>query len=178
MVVNEGGRVTLFPRDSTTLWLSPGFGSRRLRAIPAGQTFMVEDGPVCLDSVNWWRIEGYAESGAWSGWVGEGQNSSYWIEPFETGPVECPGAPPPRLVPGERGRITLEPYLPNRVRSSPERQDDNIVGELKPGETFDVISGPVCDLDNGWRWWLVQNNAVAGWSAEGVIDEYWMEPLP
>jgi serine/threonine protein kinase len=176
--VNQGARTTLSPDTTTRIRRSPGFSGSTAWQIPAGQTFWVTDGPQCVDGVLWWRVEGYNPSGFWSGWIGEGRNEVYWIEPFETGPVDCPGAPPPRLAPGKTGRITVEPPLPSRIRSSPRIGPDNVVGQLQPGETFDVISGPVCDTANHWRWWLVRGASITGWVAEGPTDEYWMEPWP
>jgi hypothetical protein len=173
---DEGARTMLFPDEPTSIRIAPGTSSRRLRSIPPGQMFWIWDGPECVDNINWWLIEGVDEDGSWQGWIAEGQGGTYWVEPYETGPIDCPGAPPPRLVPGEGGRITLSPPLASRVRSSPERIDGNIIGQLQPGESFEVISGPVCDEENGWRWWLVSNRKIEGWVAEGLVGEYWMEP--
>lgn len=172
---DEGARTTLFPDDPTSIRSAPGASNRRLRSIPPGQTFWVLNGPECVQNINWWLIAGYDEDGSWSGWIGEGENNTYWVEPYDTGPMACPGAPAPRMVPGEGGRITLSPPLPSRVRSSPERLSNNQIGQLQPGESFEVVSGPVCDEANHWRWWLVENRKVEGWVAEGEIGQYWME---
>jgi hypothetical protein len=175
MRTNAGGRTTLLPPEPTRIRQGPGTGSPVLRSIPAGQTFWVIAGPQCADNILWWQIEGYDSAGGWSGWIGEGSSGTTWIEPFETGPLDCPGAPPPRLVPGQQGRITLYPNLPSRVRSAPTRSS-SILGQLRPGNTFRVLSGPVCDMENHWRWWLVEAPALQGWVAEGPQGEYWMEP--
>jgi hypothetical protein len=140
--------------------------------------FWVTEGPQCADDVQWWMVQGTDQFGSWSGWIGEGMDGTYWIEPFDTGPSDCPGAPPPRLIPGETGRVTVKPPLPSRVRSSPKRDANNQIGTLQPGATFEVISGPVCDTSNGWRWWLVRTPTLEGWVAEGPTGEYWMEPWP
>ncbi|MBN1565410.1 MAG: protein kinase [Anaerolineae bacterium] len=176
LAVDAGARTTLYPDELTTIRSAPGVTNNRLRTIPPGQTFWVREGPVCVGDINWWLIEGVDEDGSWTGWIGEGQNDTYWVETYDTGPIDCPDAPAPRLVPGAGGRITLSPPLPSRVRSSPERLSTNQIGSLQPGERFEVISGPVCDEKNNWRWWLVKNSEVEGWVAEGVAGEYWMEP--
>jgi hypothetical protein len=174
---DSGARTTIFPEVPTRVRQSPGTTAPVARSIPAGQTFWVLDGPECADNILWWHIEGYDQSGRWVGWIGEGQSGTYWIEPFETGPIDCPGAPPPRMVPGEDGRITYQPPLPSRVRTQPSI-NGRIEGELDPGEEFRVISGPVCDTDRNLRWWLVSADQIDGWVAEGTPGEYWIELLP
>jgi len=178
MEVGEGGRTTLLPPLPTNVRRAPGTESIRIREIPPGQMFEVIGGPECASGIAWWEIKIYDQRGLWTGWIGEGQNGSYWIEPFETGPVSCPGALPPRMVPGETGRITFSPPLPSNVRSQPRRLPNNIIGKLQPGQQFRVVSGPVCDEDLKWRWWLVRTTTLEGWVAEGKPGEYWMEPWP
>jgi serine/threonine protein kinase len=178
LTANEGARTTLTPDTPTRVRQTPGLSASTLRQIPPGLMFWVMSGPQCVDNVQWWQIEGVDQSGLWTGWIGEGQNNTYWIEPYDTGPIDCPGAPPPRLVPGNTGRVTVSPPLPSRVRSSPEKASDNVIGQLQPGDTFEVITGPVCDIQNHWRWWQVRGRSVEGWVAEGPIGEYWMEPWP
>ena len=178
LVVGQGGRTTLDPPLPTGVRAAAGFDAAIVRTLPPGQTFVVVGGPQCVDGVRWWRVEGIDAEGQWVGWIGEGRDGSYWIEPFEVGPVACDGAPPPRLRVGEPGRITLDPPVSSRVRRDPRVEPDNVVGRLEPGEVFTVLSGPVCDEANGWRWWLVENERLQGWVAEGPLGEYWMEPWP
>ena len=179
MTIGAGGRTTLYPAEGTRVRQSPGFEAPVVRSLPPGLTFAVEGGPVCLDGVLWYEVRGVSAANAWSGWIGEGQGDARWIEPFDTGPIDCPGAPPPRLVPGGTGRVTFDPPLPSRVRSAPttEGGEANVVTRLQPGKPFDVLSGPVCDPANGWRWWLIRTTTgVEGWIAEGLPGEYWLEP--
>ncbi|HVO71717.1 MAG TPA: SH3 domain-containing protein, partial [Aggregatilineaceae bacterium] len=178
---DSGARTTLLPDLPTSVRQLPSLRSPVLRSIQPGQTFWVIGGPQCADNILWWQVENYDVGGRWEGWIGEGQNGTYWIEPFSTGRVDCPGAPPPRLTPGQTARITLDPPLPNRVRAQPNTLDQNVVGQLLSGETFQVISGPVCDMNSHYRFWMVKGKAVQGWSAEGQLRpdgtiEYWMEP--
>jgi uncharacterized protein YgiM (DUF1202 family) len=178
MKVGEGGRTTLLPAVPTNVRTSPGLSSPRLQEIPPGQMFEVIGGPQCADNVAWWQITVYDRSGLWTGWIGEGQNGTYWIEPFETGPISCSGAMPPRLVPGKTGRVTFTPPVPSNVRSAPRVSSDNIIGQLQPGQQFTVVSGPVCDTERLWRWWLVRTPRLEGWVSEGQPGQYWLEPWP
>jgi serine/threonine-protein kinase len=171
---NAGGRTTLFPSDPTRVRQSAGLNAPVLRSIEAGQTFWVSGSSVCADGVLWWPITGYDVAGAWSGWIGEGRQGTYWIELFDTGPIDCPGAPLPRLIPGQQGRIMLQPPSPSRVRAAPNRQAQ-VLGQLQPGEVFHIVSGPVCDPASQLRWWQIESPALNGWVAEGVIGEYWTE---
>ena len=85
----------------------------------------------------------------------------------------CPGAPPPRLSVGGRGRVT--PGLPNKMRSAPSTGAPQ-VGSI-PGEAvFTVVGGPQCA--DGYLWWQVNYEGVTGWTANGAGGEYWVEPVP
>ena len=177
VAANTGARTTLYPADPTRVRVSPGLSAQTARSLAPGQTFWITAGPACADGVTWWQVLGYDSNGAWNGWIGEGMNNTYWIESFDTGPIDCPGAPAPRLESGGTGRITLNPPLASRVRSQPGTTG-SVIGQLQPGETFTVITGPVCDTANHWRWWQVRARTVEGWVAEGPVGEYWMEPWP
>ncbi len=178
MEVGAGGRTTLLPATLTNVRGAPGTDSPSLRRIPPGQMFEVIAGPECASGIAWWEIKGYDRSGLWTGWIGEGQNGTYWIEPFETGPASCPGTLPPRMVPGQTGRITYTPPDPSRVRSAPRVESGNVLGMIQPGGQFTVVSGPVCDTARQLRWWLVRTERLEGWVAEGQSGQYWMEPWP
>ncbi len=84
----------------------------------------------------------------------------------------CPGAPTPRLVIGQQGRVT--PGLPNNLRSGAGIWNQRI-GQIPGGDTFDVLAGPVC---NGYfNWWQVNYRGTIGWTAEGLWGTYWLEPV-
>ncbi|NDJ75918.1 MAG: VWA domain-containing protein [Chloroflexi bacterium] len=97
------------------------------------------------------------------------QNDSACISDF------CPDVPLPRLVIGQRGRVTFEDLRPQRVRAEPGL-DGAIIARMELGDTFNVLDGPICA--DGYMWWLVQNNEVYGWTAEGVFGAYYLEPMP
>ncbi len=89
----------------------------------------------------------------------------------DAGGYSCPGAPPPRLVVGQPGRVT--PGLPNKIRSQPSLSAAE-VGSA-PGEAaFTVVGGPICA--DGFTWWQIDYNGTVGWTASGSSAEYWVEP--
>lgn len=85
----------------------------------------------------------------------------------------CPGAPAPRLVVGQQGRVT--PGLPNNLRSGAGIWYRRI-GQIPGGGTFTVLGGPVCG--GIYNWWQVNYRGTVGWTAEGAWGTYWLEPLP
>lgn len=174
-----GARTTLLPAENTRIRDEPGLGTATLRSIPPGQTFAIVDGPICRDDIWWYQVHGVDASGGWDGWIGGGTGGVDWLEGFDVGDVDCPGAAVPRLSPGGQGRVTSDPPLPSRVRSAPttEGGEANVIMRLQPGKVFDVVSGPVCDSSTQWRWWLVEYQAQQGWIAEGTPGDYWLEPV-
>ena len=86
----------------------------------------------------------------------------------------CPGLLEPRLSPGGIGRVTSG--LPNRIRAE-AILGATILTQMPDGQTFSVMSGPVCDMDNGVVWWQVDYNGLVGWTAESQGDSYFLEPV-
>jgi PA14 domain/Bacterial SH3 domain len=84
----------------------------------------------------------------------------------------CATAPTPRLIVGHLGRVT--PGLPNNMRSQ-AGAGNALVGQIPPGGTFTVMSGPVCVA--GSYWWQVNYNGLLGWTPEGGSGQYWLEPI-
>ena len=88
-------------------------------------------------------------------------------------PVECPGAPEPRLEVGGTGIVLTDPD-PLRVRASVP--DGEIVDLLYKDYQFPVQAGPVCA--NGLLWWqIVLRDGTLGWVAEGDATEYYVDLL-
>ena len=83
----------------------------------------------------------------------------------------CPEAPIPRLIIGEQAIVT--PGSSNNVRDAASR-DANRVGTIDGGEVVTVLDGPVCA--DGFNWWQVEFAEATGWTVEGTLDEYWVEP--
>jgi hypothetical protein len=90
--------------------------------------------------------------------------------------VSCPGAPVSRLKITDWARVSVDPPLANRIRSSPSKSGD-LVGEVQPGENVLILDGPQCA--DGYAWWQVRSlSGLEGWTAEGDAAGYWLvEPI-
>lgn len=87
--------------------------------------------------------------------------------------VLCPGAPVSRLYVGDTARVIVQSGL--SLRDEPGFLSV-IIAYLAPQEEILVVDGPVCA--NDFRWWYVRTEEdVEGWSAEGGIDAYYLEPV-
>lgn len=89
--------------------------------------------------------------------------------------VRCAGLNlPSRLNVGMRARIT--PGDANNLRDTPAGE---ITGKAEGGEHIQILEGPQCHPTNNLLVWRVSNAAgLIGWTAEGMGDIYWIEPLP
>jgi hypothetical protein len=67
--------------DGTPLRLRDGAGKTAtvLLTIPEGGKMMVVDGPQCVNAGVWWKVK--LDSGGQTGWVLEGEDNVYFIEP-------------------------------------------------------------------------------------------------
>lgn len=79
---------------------------------------------------------------------------------------------PSRFDVGDRGMVT--PGASNNVRSE-SSTDAPKMGTLDGGETFDVLSAPVCD--ESYVWIQVQASDLKGWTVEANTDDYWVQPI-
>ncbi len=97
-------------------------------------------------------------------------------------PNECLDAPPIQLSAPSTARVTLADgsgvgNQPVRIRVDPgtgNRQLD----QIPVGQSMRVIEGPQCGTDGRLRWWFVEWNGVQGWVADGVGEDYYIEPVP
>jgi hypothetical protein len=64
----------------------PGIASARADQLAAGATFLILDGPVCQDNLAWFLVRSDAGN---TGWVAEGDNSAYFVEPIGGGTTEA-----------------------------------------------------------------------------------------
>src|SRR5690606_26584426 len=166
------GRVT--PGDPNTLRMQPAANSSAIGQIPAGQTFVVLNGPQCgPEGWSWWRVN----YNGIVGWTAEGSGSVYWLEPYvdlPTPPASCNLTP--RLRPGDLGRVTAGES--NALRSLPQTGPaSTVLGYIPAYGQFRVIEGPVCD-PQGRYWFRVDYNGSVGWTPEGEGTTYWLEPAP
>lgn len=73
--------------------------------------------------------------------------------------------------------VVSESELPLRVRMEPVLADDNILALLPPGESGEILEGPICT--EGLVFWKIGNDTIpdgSGWIAEGDGTDYWLEP--
>ncbi len=96
------------------------------------------------------------------------------LTPSPTVDTLCLTVPPPRLRPGQEGRVsTAVDGL--RLRLLPAIGAGEI-GLLRSGTTFTVLDGPLCNT--GYYWYrLALPIGVSGWAAEGAAGVYWLEPI-
>jgi len=75
-------RVRVTFTDGTPLRLreAPGKDAKVLTTIPEGGAMMVTGGPQCVSSGVWWNVK--LDSGGKTGWVLEGEDNVYYIEPL------------------------------------------------------------------------------------------------
>ena len=104
-------------------------------------------------------------------------SSLHWYkEPDLTLPgTTCAGAFT-YLLPGITAMVSTDNETPNRVRSGPSRNNE-IIAQLYPGDTAEVIEGPVCA--EGLIFWKVASSQIpgdSGWTAEGDGTEYYLVP--
>lgn len=62
-----------------SLRAQPSLSSEKVHVIATGRKMTILQGPVCADSSYWWYIR--SEQG-FEGWVREGDNEDYWIDPL------------------------------------------------------------------------------------------------
>lgn len=87
----------------------------------------------------------------------------------------CPGSYQSFLRVGQKAMVSLNPPLPNNVRSAASKTAAFLFA-IQPGDEVDIIDGPGCE--NGWVWWKVQvKDGQSGWTAEGDGTEYWIVPV-
>lgn len=74
---NTFARIT--PGAPNNLRAEPSSTSVLLGTIPGEEFIAVLEGPVCADSMAWWKVQYLGQIG----WTSEGQGSTYWINPPE-----------------------------------------------------------------------------------------------
>jgi hypothetical protein len=86
--------------------------------------------------------------------------------------VYCPGAPDILLKLGDWAMVSMDPPLPNKVRSQPGSNSE-LIGQVQPGENMLVVDGPRCA--DSCTWWLVRSlEGLEGWTTEGDTEGYWL----
>ena len=85
----------------------------------------------------------------------------------------CPGGPPSLLEPDDRA-IQLRPgHI--KLRSTPDTDGDNIIGQIEKCNLLTVLEGPKCA--DGYNFYKVHpDQSEVGWAAESnpVLRKYWL----
>lgn len=171
-------------------WVTPGLpntlraragAGANIGAIPGGSAISILSGPECVGRRTWW----YVSYNSQMGWTAEGENGSYWLDPYYAPtplplPTQTPITPPgcwltPRLSLGYTGWITAGE--PNVLRDLPGRNasGSHVIGQVPGATSVRVLEGPVCA--DGIYWWYVSDGVQFGWTAEGENNTYWMVPV-
>ncbi|MEO8394662.1 MAG: SH3 domain-containing protein [Chloroflexota bacterium] len=146
-------------------------GSQILANLPGGSVFSVIGAPTCSEGMIWWQVNTYGQTG----WTPEGQYSTYWLEPYGpilTTPVPNPCYTSTTMRIGYSGIVS--PGIPNNLRAQASL-NGQILASMGAGETFTMLSGPVCG--SGLTWWQVNYRGMVGWTVDGQNGRAWITPL-
>jgi hypothetical protein len=83
LIINQRGLVLDEDPQLLNIRRTPGTGEDNvvIGRIAINEVFYVLDGPQCVDGYNWF----YIRYRTFEGWVAEGDNTNYFVEPFLTG---------------------------------------------------------------------------------------------
>ncbi len=76
--VGDNARVTYTKGDPVRLRSEPTIQSKIIALLAEGTQFSVLEGPTCKDGYSWW----YVQTSYGNGWIAEGTNSNWFIEPL------------------------------------------------------------------------------------------------
>lgn len=169
--VNAPGQVSESSGRGVRVYNEPD--GEAITRLTAGSAFKVMAGPQCgTDGRSWWQIE--TEAGI-SGWVFEGSDGTYVIEPIYN--VDgCADAMIPRLTVGRFAKVIAEPaQFWNRngqfvANDSPIALDPDVL----------IIESTVC-YQKQYLWRILRpqddpSNFGELWLAETTGDQYSLEP--
>lgn len=193
LTIGQDAYVLPIPPDPNILRDGPGFSTGRIGLIQPGEFFLVLDGPICANNINWWEVQ---VSTGRIGWTGEG-DGFYWLAPegvttrlpgeveanVTVDPSLCPGAPAARFSIGEIAIVDFNQGADLLITQSPEgtgRASDTIA-EVGDNTRLLILAGPVCGSSrNRWRWYVRVESGPAvgieGWASEGIPGDSWMCP--
>lgn len=107
----------------------------------------------------------------------ESLQTEWMLDVQESKTSVCVNALPERLHVNGFAYLDPDPPIPNNLRREAGK-DNDLIGEIQPGETMKILEGPQCA--DGWVWWKVRTfgSELTGWTAEGNLEEYWLVPCP
>jgi Tol biopolymer transport system component len=111
----------------------------------------------------------------------QGDISSPTWSPIFTGTIDQPVQPTVQDCTNGWTRLSVGEFLrvigdPNRVRSEPKKAE-NVIGMIHAGVSYKIIGGPACA--DGLVFYKIQDVSLPdgeGWTAEGDLSEYYLEP--
>lgn len=94
------GRVAFSDGQPLNIRDAASVSAGRIGSLPEGSAFAVLEGPVCADSIYWWRVQ----AADLTGWAAEGQAGAYFVEPLAgPGVVQPVSEDPPLLLVASTG---------------------------------------------------------------------------
>lgn len=125
------------------------------------------DGDIVLELES---VQGAGENADMSGSsAGDGSSSS-------NNTSSCPGAPPQRVVVGEKAYVCTQ--SDRLIVRSGAGKDSTEIERIYPGAELLILKGPKCA--DSWSWWRVRTeDGLIGWVAEGGdgVDPYFICPM-
>jgi len=73
-------RVSQYPDVPNNVRQNPSQDAKKLGQIMPGETIKIREGPVCANSMVWWRVR--SQSSSLAGWTAEGDAHNYWLVPI------------------------------------------------------------------------------------------------
>lgn len=98
-----------------------------------------------------------------------------WPTPGVTPTAVCGTAPPVRLTVRERARVITSDDDPLNVRADAGTAYE-VIGQIPHNGVFYVLEGPRCT--QRYSWFRVEYGTLTGWIAEGLNNEYFVQPYP
>ncbi|MCU0485551.1 MAG: right-handed parallel beta-helix repeat-containing protein [Anaerolineales bacterium] len=72
-------QVSMETAVSNRVRMEPGLDGEIVGLIGAGETILVDDGPICADGYAWWHVQSFT---GLQGWTAEGDQAGYWLIPI------------------------------------------------------------------------------------------------
>jgi uncharacterized protein YgiM (DUF1202 family) len=133
--------------DTTNLRSGPGTNYSIIRELPWDSRFLVNDGPVYNDDVNWYKITGDLGLG--------------WC--VETNLELLPGSVPARFVVGDSVLVDSDGV---RMRAA-AGLFASVVARMMSGDEGTVLDGP--DFGDGYFWYRIETARGTGWCASDFL---------
>jgi hypothetical protein len=136
----------------------PTASAQRLAQMAPGDTFALVGGPQCAESLVWWQIT----FGALNGWVAEGANGFYWIEPTGTTVTVATPVPAPAGTTPAGSVFSEEPTI-----NSVAQGNLAPIGVANAGALTVLIELPIADTVTAVAW-SPDGTTLAVTTASGV----------